>query len=452
MPKKIKAQRKYIFSRPLLVANLYDEAMAYPVEQSEGTQMVSTIPVFPLGKFNWHHHMPNGFEITPQVIQDFVDNFHAGYPQSELPVYVGHNLEDEDRKAYGWVKELLNRGDKGLWAVVEWTYEGLDLIRNKAYKYISPEWYFKIEDERDGKTYQNVLCAPALVNEPFFNKMPTITASNKNKLTIIDNDMNLQELIGKLATGELTDEEKAYIVEHKDEVAAAELSDEQKTAFEALVPAEESEEKEEAESEETEGEAEKTEEESTEETTEEEAESEEKEGEESEETEGEKTESEESETEGEVEGEETAETRTEETGGEEKATASKKHVRVSASRLRQLEADSQELQKTRIVASLKGHTPATIDAASEFAMKLDKAELRDEFLKLMTASKGEVSTERKSVADKGKAGYDSAQEELTDLAKKRQKKDGGTLDSAMTKVMKEKPELAKRVDAERAKK
>ena len=379
--------------------------------------MVSQIPVFPVGSFNEHHSIPEGFVIDSSTIDGFIETFNQGYPSSELPVYAGHGDGYTDRPAVGWVKQLINKGDKGLWAVVEWTYEGLSLIRDKAYKYISPEWLFEYTDPRDGKKWKNVLFAPALVNEPYFN-MPTITASNKSKLTIIDNDMNLQELLGKLS--ELTDEEKAFVVEHKDEIKVEELSEEQKTAFESLFSSEEKEdepdeEKKDEEVNENQDEQEQKDEETTEESKESEGEQESDDEEKVDDSEDEGSD-EEAETE---EGAEDEAADGEEVETQEKATASaKKMVRVTASRLQQLENDSKELQKSKIVASLKGIAPAVVDKATEFALGLPSQEMRDEFVQLITASKQEIKTERASKSAESTKEYKTASEKLNDMAKR----------------------------------
>lgn len=441
---KEKTQSRLVLKRSIFAAGLFEQADSYPAEDARENNMVSQIPVFPVGAFNEHHSIPDGFVIDSSTIDGFIETFNQGYPSSELPVYAGHGDGYTDRPAVGWVKQLINKQDKGMWAVVEWTYEGLSLIRDKAYKYISPEWLFEYTDPRDGKKWTNVLFAPALVNEPYFN-MPTITASNKSKLTIIDNDMNLQELLGKLS--ELTDEEKAFVVEHKDEVKVEELSEEQKTAFEALFQSEEKE---------TESDEEKKDEEVNE--TEDEQDKKEGEGSEGEQESDDEKEDAGSEDEGsdeEAETEEGAEAEAadgEKVGGEEqeKATASaKKTVRITASRLQQLENDSKELQKSKILASLKGIAPAVIDKATDFALNLPSQEMRDEFVQLITASKQEIKTERASKAADNSKEYKSASEELNDTAKKRAKKDGISFDKAMNLVLKEDKELAAKVEKER---
>lgn len=444
---KEKTQARLVLKRSIFAAGLFEQADSYPAENAKENNMVSQIPVFPVGAFNEHHSIPEGFVIDSNTIDGFIETFNQGYPSSELPVYAGHGDGYTDRPAVGWVKQLINKGDKGLWAVVEWTYEGLSLIRDKAYKYISPEWLFEYTDPRDGKKWKNVLFAPALVNEPYFN-MPTITASNKTKLTIIDNDMNLQELLGKLS--ELTDEEKAFVVEHKDEVKVEELSEEQKTAFEALFESE-GEEKKDEEVKETQDEQEKKDDETTEKT----EESEESEGEQES---GDEEKADDSEDEGadeEADTEEGAEDEAadgEKVEGEEqeKATASaKKTVRITASRLQQLENDSKELHRKNIVASLKGIAPAVAEKATDFALNLPSQEMRDEFVRLITASKQEIKTERESKQSDNAVEYKSASEELTAVAKKRASKDKIDFGKAMDIVMKEDKALAAKVEAER---
>lgn len=425
--KKQVGQRN-IFSRAPFSFKASEYFDTEPVREE---RMVSEIPIFPVGEFKQHHDMPDGFEITPETIQGFVDTFESGVVGSELPVYAGHGDGFSDRKAIGWVKSLINRGDKGLWGVVEWTQEGLGLIREKAFKYISPEWLFEYTDPRTGEAYKNVLFAPALVNEPYF-QMPSITASNKSNITIYTSSMNTKELVLK-EVSELSEEEKGYLREHKDEIEKEEL-DEAKRAelLEAIVgEAEEKEEEESDEADEAE-EEEKEESDEAEEVVIEEAKEEEK--------------------------KEEAATTTEETEKtEEVATASRnKEVKITASQLARFKKESSELNKMKITASVEKSKvlPAIKDAVVEFALKLNEKmgkEASDEFIGLISKAKASIKTTRvTSAEEKGEKTYETAQDELTARAIAHAETHKISLDKAITAIGQQDPALMKRVDAERA--
>ena len=434
--KKQVAQRN-IFSRAPFA---FKASEYFDSESVREERTVSEIPIFPVGSFKQHHDMPDGFEITPETIQGFVDTFDSGVVGSELPVYPGHGDGYSDRKAVGWVKSLINRGDKGLWGVVEWTQEGLGLIREKAFKYISPEWLFEYTDPRTGEAYKNVLFAPALVNEPYF-QMPSITASNKSNITIYTSSMNTKELVLK-EVSELSEEEKNYLREHKDEIEKEELDEEKRVElFKAIVI--------EDEAKEDEGGDEADDDSSDDEGADEEKKEDEDAGDDD-------------------TGDGDGETEKKEEGGDEAATAETvkpeapatasidKEVRITASQLARFKNESSELNKMKITASVEKSKvlPAIKDAVVEFALKLNEKmgkETSDEFIGLISKAKASIKTTRvTSAEEKGEKTYETAQDELTARATAHAETHKISLDKAITAIGQQDPALMKRVDAERA--
>ena len=458
---QIKLQSRNIFSRApfsFKASEYFDTEVA--TDPMVGP-IVSEIPIFPVGEFKQHHDIPDGFKITPETIQGFVDTFEKGVAGNELPVYPGHGDGYTDRQAVGWVKSLINRGDKGLWGVVEWTQEGVRLIRDKAFKYISPEWLFEYTDPRNGESYTNVLFAPALVNEPYF-QMPAITASNKSNINIYQNTMDTKTILQK-PVAELTEEEKTFLREHKDEINQDELNDEQKTALAAVIadekPADEGKEADKVEAKAGDNAADAIDSAGDEDEDIEKKEDGEESDEESDEAgddaagagddKGEKA------VEGEGKDAKEADADVEVVSEGDRATASANGSmpkRIKASELRQLQQDSAELAKTRIVASIEKAKvlPAIKDAAIDFAMKLSEP-MRVEFVGLLEKAKAGIKTERITSSEKeGVKKYESASAELEARAEAHAAEHKTTLDKAINHIGQEDPTLLKRVDAERS--
>lgn len=182
----------------------------------------SEIHILPVGK--WNHPTYGKMEITADDIDQFIQHFDQGLRKG-IPITEGHEVADE-KPAVGWFKKLINKGAEGLYAVVEWTDHGKQLLSDKAYKYFSPEFYQKYEDPETRKTYDNVLVGGALTNKPYFKELSAVVLSEQIIKQFKENTMpTLQEVIEK-ESGKLTDEEKAFLVEHQ-----SELTDEQKTKF-----------------------------------------------------------------------------------------------------------------------------------------------------------------------------------------------------------------------------
>ncbi len=156
-----------------------------------------------------------------------------------LPIDFSH---EEWSQAAGWINSVEVVGDT-LVANVTWTAEGAEALLGGMYKCVSPsfypacmgEWY---DPEDSDVTARNVLVGAGLTNIPFFKDLKPLMASNtsnsggktsKNVIYVNADErkinMQLDELRVKDATS-LTDEEKAFVAEHK-----AELSAEEQTKF-----------------------------------------------------------------------------------------------------------------------------------------------------------------------------------------------------------------------------
>ena len=211
--------------------------IAFPIqlfnESGSGVAIPDEIHIVPTGK--WNHPVYGEMEITSADIAEFVKNF-KDKVRLDLRITAGHDngMSGGELPAIGWFKELYDRGVKGLWAYVEWTSEGEKLLSDRAFKYFSPEFYEVYSDPETGEKRENVLVGGALTNSPYFKELtPVVTFSEPEIMQQFNTPtMNLNDILAKKPE-ELSAEEKTFLVEHK-----AELTDEQKTTFESVIPAE----------------------------------------------------------------------------------------------------------------------------------------------------------------------------------------------------------------------
>jgi phage I-like protein len=85
--------------------------------------------------------------------------------------YEHQTLQDVQAPAAGWIKNLVNRGQEGLWAVVEWTKQAKAYLENKEYRYFSPVFWVADAGRRIVKI-EHV----ALTNYPRINNLRPIMA------------------------------------------------------------------------------------------------------------------------------------------------------------------------------------------------------------------------------------------------------------------------------------
>lgn len=124
---------------------------------------------------NFKHPIYGEFEITLDDLKEFVKNFKENVRQIKLAI----NFDHVKTIAAGWFKSLSIKGDK-LFMIPDLNADTIEKIRNKEYRYFSPEIFFKYKDSETGKTFRNVLGGGALTNYPFFKGMAEIEATEKN--------------------------------------------------------------------------------------------------------------------------------------------------------------------------------------------------------------------------------------------------------------------------------
>jgi phage I-like protein len=93
--------------------------------------------------------------------------------------------------AAGWIKELTDKGEAGLWASVEWTPRGAEYIKNKEYKYLSP-----VVSLDNGRA--SVLWSAALTNTPAIDGMEPIANKRIYAHSWAEGD-NMEQLLKDLA-------------------------------------------------------------------------------------------------------------------------------------------------------------------------------------------------------------------------------------------------------------
>lgn len=170
----------------------------------------------------WNHPAYGPIIIKTTDLQEFKKNFDSGL-RRDIPITEGHESFDE-KPAVGWFKELIDKGEQGLWATTEWTPKGITLLAEKAYKYFSPEFYTEYEDPETREIYRNVLVGGALTNKPYFKKMSAVVLSEKSiNNNYIFSDMDLKTITAKKVE-ELNAEEIAFLKENKADLSTEQLA------------------------------------------------------------------------------------------------------------------------------------------------------------------------------------------------------------------------------------
>lgn len=130
------------------------------------------IQIMRTGKRNHRYYWP--FEVTSETLDNVVRNFDNNVRGVDIAVDENHEY---DHKAMGWYRRLYRVGTDDLWATIELTEYGAEILRKWTYKYFSPEIVRNDIDEETGNEIKDLLIGGAFTNRPFFKKMVSLQAS-----------------------------------------------------------------------------------------------------------------------------------------------------------------------------------------------------------------------------------------------------------------------------------
>src|SRR3990167_1028419 len=129
------------------------------------------VKIMPLGKFFRDERV---LDITEADLQEIALNFNAKLPRFRVPINENHQTDGK----IGTVKAVEFRRDgadgAGLYASLDLTDDGKDLLQRGRYDAVSPEMVWQkngasYQDPQTGKRFSNVLVGLAVCDKPFFS-------------------------------------------------------------------------------------------------------------------------------------------------------------------------------------------------------------------------------------------------------------------------------------------
>jgi phage I-like protein len=133
---------------------------------------VQWIQAMPLGSYE--HPVHGTIEITSERVQRFAANVNDKVRGQDLDIDYDHKNKTDE--AAGWVRQAESRPD-GLWLAIEWTKAAAQKIKDKAYRYFSPEFVDEWKHPKTQQTFQDVLFGGGITNRPFLKDILPINMS-----------------------------------------------------------------------------------------------------------------------------------------------------------------------------------------------------------------------------------------------------------------------------------
>jgi hypothetical protein len=122
------------------------------------------------------HPVHGKISFTPDRLKRFADSVKNKVRGIELDIDYDHKTDPtKGNEAAGWVKDAKVEGDS-LQLLVEWTASAVDKIKEKAYRYFSPEFQDEWTDAL-GTKHQDVLFGGGVTNRPFLKDLLPVNLS-----------------------------------------------------------------------------------------------------------------------------------------------------------------------------------------------------------------------------------------------------------------------------------
>jgi phage I-like protein len=154
---------------------------------------------------------PKGpFTCDEESAASIIADFEAHKNQMVID-YEHQTLQGTEAPAAGWITKLIDKGNDGIWAIVNWTDKAKQYLINKEYKYVSPVVALR---KLDSKVVR--LINVALTNQPNIDGMvPLVNKSdyliqNENK-----EDLSMKALLKLLGLSDAATEQEAILAVNK---------------------------------------------------------------------------------------------------------------------------------------------------------------------------------------------------------------------------------------------
>lgn len=206
------------------------DVMKFAEKSGELPQELMLVPIG-----TWNTMKYGQIQVTQADLFEMKLNFERGVRKGVM-IDIEHG-ESEYYKdaAAGWIEQLEVKED-GLYATkIQWNKLARELISEGIYRFLSPEFsQIYTDPENTEQVYRNVLIACSLVNRPLFKELPGVnplTASEgditnltdqKTSVILLSEPMELAKILQKTKET-LTADEKAFLLEHKEDLTLKQI-------------------------------------------------------------------------------------------------------------------------------------------------------------------------------------------------------------------------------------
>ncbi len=160
------------------------------LDLAEGQTLLEGVQLMPIGAWK---HSRGTIRITPERARRFAASFKAKLAGQDLPILFIHSDQKNVSnpkfgQAAGWVKDVTADNERGVLLDIEFTEEGATAVRDKTYRYLSAEYFDKVQLPHHKRPHEDVIVGAALVNKPHLKGMDPILNEETGHLLVSEAD------------------------------------------------------------------------------------------------------------------------------------------------------------------------------------------------------------------------------------------------------------------------
>ena len=126
--------------------------------------------------YGTHETAAGSFTLDAEAAASVIAEFRSRANQSVID-YEHQTLTGDEAPAAGWIEELIDRGEQGVWGRVRWTDRARAYIASGEYRYMSPVFLVRASDSRVARFIN-----AALTNQPAIDGMCPLDADDAGQI------------------------------------------------------------------------------------------------------------------------------------------------------------------------------------------------------------------------------------------------------------------------------
>lgn len=141
--------------------------------QFDESSMTTTFQAMPIGEYE--HPVYGKVDITPEKVANIVKNVNDKVRGTDLDIDYDHKAKTTE--AAGWIRRASQAADGSLNLTVEWTKTAYQKLKEKAFRYFSPEFTDEWTHPKTKVVHKDVLFGGAITNRPFLKDILPLNMS-----------------------------------------------------------------------------------------------------------------------------------------------------------------------------------------------------------------------------------------------------------------------------------